>query len=154
MPLRVIVALGLLAPVCGLAAPTDRTAWIAGCWRGVVADRVFEEQWMTRSAGLMLGAGRTVQGGRVTTYEHMRIEADGEGLVFTSKPLGKPEDSFPALPGDDQRIVFENLMHPFPQRIIYQRDGESGLAARIEGNRGDKVIGIDFPLKRIPCGST
>lgn len=150
---RAVIALSLIAPCCAYGAPTDRAAWIAGCWRGVVADRVFEEQWMTPSAGLMLGAGRTVQNGRVTTYEQMRIETDGDRLVFTSKPLGKPEDSFPALAGDDQRVVFENLAHPFPQRIIYQRDGDTGLAARIEGSRGDRIVGVDFPMKRVACGA-
>jgi hypothetical protein len=30
--------------------------------------------------------------------------------------------------------VFENLNHDFPQRIIYWREGESTLHARIEGS--------------------
>jgi hypothetical protein len=32
----------------------------------------------------------------------------------------------------DQRIVFENAAHDFPQRILYWRDGDE-LMARIEG---------------------
>ena len=151
MALNVIVASVVFLPRCVQADPIDRIAWIAGCWRGEAAGRTFEEQWMSPSAGLMLGTGRTVANGRVTTYEQMRIEADGERLVFTSKPLGKPEDSFPALAGDDRKIVFENLAHPFPQRIIYQRAADGALAARIEGNRGDRILGIDFPMRRVSC---
>lgn len=149
----IAVALFILAPLAAFADPIDRTAWIAGCWQGAAGERVFEEQWMKPSGGLMLGAGRTTANGRVTTYEQMRIESDGARVVFTSKPLGKPEDSFVALPGDERSVVFENLAHPFPQRIIYRRDGDSGLAARIEGMRGDRVVGIDFPMHRVACGS-
>ena len=150
----IVVVLFLSSPLSAIADPIDRAAWIAGCWRGTAADRVFEEQWMAPAGGLMLGVGRTTANGRVTTYEQMRIETDGERLVFTSRPLGKPEDSFPALAGDDQRVVFENLAHPFPQRIIYQRTTDGGLAARIEGTRGERVVGIDFPMQRVACAGS
>ena len=32
----------------------------------------------------------------------------------------------------ERRVVFENPMHDFPQRILYWRDGDQ-LVARIEG---------------------
>lgn len=38
----------------------------------------------------------------------------------------------------DKRVVFENLAHDFPQRIVYWKDGDL-LAARIEATvRGQK----------------
>ena len=33
---------------------------------------------------------------------------------------------------DASSVVFENLQHDFPQRIIYRRDGDR-LCARVEG---------------------
>lgn len=148
---NVLLLIATLATTPLHAAPLDRIAWLAGCWRGEAAGRTFEEQWMAPRAGLMLGAGRTTADARVTSFEQMRVE-DAQGrLVFTSKPSNKPEDSFTALDGDEGRVVFENLMHPFPQRVIYQREADGSLAARIEGNRGDRILGIDFPMRRVAC---
>ena len=133
------------------SAGIERMDWLAGCWKGGAGERVIEEQWMQPRAGLMLGIGRTAAGDRIQSYEQMRIEEEGERLVFTSKPLGKPEDSFRALPQVDEAMVFENLEHPFPQRIIYRRAPDGSLAARIEGKRGDKVVGIDYAMRRVEC---
>ena len=133
------------------AEAIDRVAWLAGCWRGGDADRVIDEQWMSPRAGLMLGMARTATPTRANSYEQMRIETDGDTRMFTSKPLGKPEESFRALAGNDDAIVFENLVHPFPQRIIYRRSGPASLAARIEGLRGERLVGIDFPMQRVAC---
>ena len=148
--------LAVLASTLSIAPPSradviDRAAWLAGCWRGGDADRVIDEQWMSPRGGLMLGMARTATTTRTNSHEQMRIEADGDVLVFTSKPLGKPEDSFRALPGDSDALVFENLAHPFPQRIIYRRIGPGSLAARIEGMRGERLVGIDFPMQRVAC---
>jgi hypothetical protein len=39
----------------------------------------------------------------------------------------------------DQKVVFENLEHDFPQRIIYSRSGDT-LTARIEDESGEKSM--------------
>ena len=144
---------GCLVAADASAVGIERAAWLAGCWRGGTDERAIDEQWMSPRAGLMLGMGRTASATRVTSHEQMRIEVDGDGLVFTSKPLGKPEDSFKALPADGEAIVFENLAHPFPQRIIYRRIDDTSMQARIEGMRNDKLAGADFPMRRVACPS-
>jgi Domain of unknown function (DUF6265) len=148
-----LLAFGLLVASDGRAAGIDRVAWLAGCWRGGADGRVIDEQWMAPRAGLMLGMGRTASPTNVRSYEQMRIEADGDALVFTAKPSGQPEDSFRALPGTDDALVFENLAHPFPQRIVYRLAGDGSLQARIEGMRGDRVVGIDYPMQRVSCAA-
>jgi hypothetical protein len=37
------------------------------------------------------------------------------------------------------RAVFANPEHDYPQRIIYWRDGDDSLCARIEGQRDGQV---------------
>ncbi len=133
------------------AAGIESMSWLAGCWKGGSGDPVVEEQWMAARGGLMLGMGRTVAGERVTAHEHMRIQEEGDRLVFTAKPAGKAEDSFRSLAPLDDGTVFENLEHTFPQRIIYRRATDGSLAARIEGKRGDQVVGIDYSMRRVDC---
>ena len=146
-----LATIGFLACSIVHAAPIDDLAWIAGCWRGQAGDRAFEEQWMAPKGGLMLGNGRTTQGDRVTGYEQMRIEQQGDQLAFVSKPSTKPEARFPAKTIDANGVVFEDLMHPYPQRIIYRKGPGDTLAARIEGNNGREILNIDFPMHRVSC---
>jgi len=46
-------------------------------------------------------------------------------------------------------VVFENLRHDFPQRIIYRRVSEDSLIARIEGMINGAKRSIDFPYRKI-----
>ena len=51
----------------------------------------------------------------------------------------------------DSAVIFENPAHDFPQRIIYRRRGADSLLARVEGMRGGRLRGLDFPYRRVPC---
>jgi hypothetical protein len=39
----------------------------------------------------------------------------------------------------DSSVVFENLEHDYPQRIIYSLEPSGDLRARVEGIRGGKL---------------
>jgi len=49
---------------------------------------------------------------------------------------------------DKTRIVFENLEHDYPQRILYWRDGEK-LCARTEGEIDGKSESEEWCYARI-----
>ncbi len=48
-------------------------------------------------------------------------------------------------------VVFENLEHPFPQRIIYRFEPPAKLHASIEGTRNGASKSFAFPLARVSC---
>jgi hypothetical protein len=131
----------------------ERLAWLAGCWERSAADRTIEEQWMAARGGAMLGMGRTVVAGRLSEYEFMRIEEREGLLVFTASPSAQTTTSFPAIELGADRVVFENLTHDFPQRVIYARASDGSLAARIEGKLDGVPRGIDFTFRRVACPS-
>jgi len=123
-------------------------AWMQGCWAADKAERGSEEHWMAPAGATMLGISRTVRTGRTVAYEFLRIDLGTDGkAVFTARPSGQPQASFPLLSQDETTVIFENPSHDFPQRIIYRRVGDTGLHARIEG-RGKA---IDFPMTRKDC---
>jgi hypothetical protein len=41
-------------------------------------------------------------------------------------------------------VVFENAGHDFPQRIIYRRNADGTMTARIEGSTNGRQRGVDF----------
>ena len=99
----------------------------------------------------MLGAGRTIRGDRTVFFEYFRIEQTKDGIVYFASPRGREARPFTMTEMSDTRVVFENLKHDFPQRIVYERAAgdENSLTARIEGNRGDKTESESWTYKRM-----
>jgi hypothetical protein len=136
-----------------LTTKVDDISWLAGCWERLDPNSGLQisEQWMKPAGGTMFGTGRTVKNGKTVDYEFTRIEQRADGLFYVARPATNKEDTdFKLLRSAKFEVVFENPTHDFPQRVMYRREGEN-LFARIEGNRGGKLVGIDFPMTRISC---
>jgi Domain of unknown function (DUF6265) len=133
-----------------IAAQTavDQLAWMAGCWQGVTPARTVEEHWMKPSAGVMLGMSRTAAGGKLVATEFLSIEPRDGKLAYVARPSGQAMEAFPLVKASSTEVVFENLAHDFPQRIIYRKTPE-GLHARVEAADGKKSQ--DFPMKAVSC---
>jgi Domain of unknown function (DUF6265) len=130
------------------AATIDQAGWIAGCWSRQTGDRSTEEHWMKPAGGTMLGMSRTIAKGRTSEHEFLRIIELNGTLAYVALPSGQKEATFTLTaikPGD---IVFENPKHDFPTRIIYQRQPDGSLKARIEGTMNGQARRIDFPMTK------
>lgn len=144
-------ALSLAAPA-GAAQALAALSWMQGCWQAAGAEAGSGEQWTAAAGGTMLGMSRTVKAGKTVEFEFMQIRETGPGkLVFMAQPAGRPPTTFALVRQNGSEFVFENLGHDFPQRVLYRRDGERALAARIEGMSKGKLTGIDFPMSRVAC---
>jgi hypothetical protein len=129
----------------------EQARWLAGCWALQRGSRTGFEMWMPPAGGIMMGASRTVSGGKVVEWERLQLsETDGH-LIYTSLPSGQTEASFTSTAVTDSGFTVENLQHDFPQRIIYRRHGPDSLIARIEGPGSNGTKGIDFPMRRTSC---
>ena len=138
--------------VAGAASPLDALNWLAGCWFGRSGKNEFREHWMRPAGGLMMGMGRTMAGGKMVSYEAMRIELDDMGVpVFVAKPSGQSEASFKRVKFDETSIEFENPAHDFPQRVKYRLTADGALDARIEGKLKGRDARIEFPMRRASC---
>jgi hypothetical protein len=151
----VLIALALFCSVRARAQEQkfklEDFAWLAGCWENDRAGRVGEERWTKPKAGMMLGTGQTVKDGKTVEFEFMRIHEEKGDILFTAKPSGQPEASFKLVSYKDGKAVFENPQHDFPQRVIYGKQPDGSLLARIEGEMAGQQRGIDFPFKRAKC---
>lgn len=127
----------LLLPLAPAAAPAaserqDDLAWLAGSWCGSDGSRLVEETWLLPRQHEAIGMSRTMQGGRMVSFEYMRI-TKVEGVIrFVGQPGGDAPTEFPRTAGGEGWIRFENKAHDFPQRIEYRRDGD-GLYAEVGG---------------------
>lgn len=153
--MRALSAAVLALSVGSAHAAPDALAqlgWLAGCWRAAGAEAGSVEQWMAPAGGTMLGMSRTVKGGKTVAHEFLQIRESAPGkLAFIAMPSGQPAASFGVLELSAHHVVFENPAHDFPQRVIYRRDGDAILNARIEGMIKGKSKTIDFPMRRTRC---
>jgi len=136
------------------AADISQLAWLGGCWKSDTAEPGSGEHWLPLAGGTLLGVSRTVKQGKTVEFEFMQIRAVESGqLAFIAMPSGQKTVVFPLLRLGETEVVFENPQHDFPQRVIYQLEGETKLRARIEGMRKGALRVIEFPMNRVSCDS-
>ena len=144
-----LLRVALLAIPFALSAQSiDQLAWMAGCWQGEARGRSFEEHWMKPAAGMMLGMSRTIAAGKAVSTEFLSIELREGKLAYVARPSGQAMEAFALTKAGADEVVFENLNHDFPQRIIYRKTAD-GLHARVESADGKK--GQDFPMRPAAC---
>jgi len=110
-----------LAGRAPVAAKIDTLDWLAGGWTGQRRAASIEEHWIPPAGGAMLATSRTVNGGKLSAFEFLRILEKGGTLVYVAQPGGGTATEFTLVEQDGTRAVFENPRHDFPQRIAYQR---------------------------------
>ena len=134
-----------------LAATTvDELHWMAGIWHGTANGIESEEHWSAPSGGLLIGMHRDVREGRAVGFEFFRIQAQDGVITYLTQPGGRPAVPFKMKEMGAQRIVFENLGHDFPQRIIYWQTQPGELRARVEGTVGGKLESDEWVWTKAP----
>lgn len=128
----------------------EAVAPLSGCWEGGLGELDMREQWTDGQAGAMLGTTRYFREGELVDFEFAMITEADEGVVLWPYPRGvRSEHGFPLVDAG-RTLVFENLDHDFPVRIMYERLDDDRLAPRIEGRDGE---GRGWELRRVPCPS-
>lgn len=139
------MCLALFVAACASPAGAQSAgapSWLSGYWLSCDGGRETAENWFGADASMLLGTN--LSGG---AYEFLRVAPNGRGgLSYYSMPNGRaPATEFEMTANTGERAVFENLEHDFPQRIIYERNGDA-LRARIEDAAGTQ--GMDWSFRR------
>ena len=126
-------------------------SWLTGCWEMSENDFTVTELWMAPSGGIMIGLSQTVSNDKTSGYEFLKIEEKEGKLVYTAIPSGQTETSFYQVQLNDTMVVFENMEHDFPQRIIYTLLNKDSFNARVEATENGELKGFDLQMKRVDC---
>ena len=134
-----------------LALTLHDIAWLAGEWQLTSAAGCVEESWTTPSANMLVGMSRTVAAGRTTGFEFMRIEARADGIYYVAQPGGRPPVDFKLASESASELVFLNPGHAdHLKKVIYRREADGRLTARIEGETGGKAFSEEYAYRRPP----
>jgi uncharacterized protein DUF6265 len=133
----------------GLAVTLLDLGWLAGNWQIATPTRCVEEQWTTPSGNMLVGMSRTLSGGRTTSFEFMRIEARADGVYYVAQPAGRPPVDFKLASESASELIFVNPGHADRlKRVIYRREADDRMTARIEGENGGTPFAEDYPYRR------
>jgi hypothetical protein len=150
-----------LAPVLSPAVETgqsDQTqsfkvedlAWISGDWETASGRMQVDEHWTRVAGNSLIGMSRTVAGGKTVFFEYLRIEARGADIFYVAHPRARtPGTDFKLVRLSGHEAVFENLAHDFPKRVIYRKNGDGTLSARVEGNGTEKEKPQDYHYRPV-----
>jgi hypothetical protein len=141
MTLKTCLFVSFLAlPIPAAASEIHKLSGLAGSGAGEKDGVRLEEHWTAPSGATMIGMHRDIRGGRTVSFEFFRVVEDSLGLVYMAQPGGRaPATPFRAKSLESRRVVFENLEHDFPQRVIYWMGKDGALQARVEGTIGGKL---------------
>jgi Domain of unknown function (DUF6265) len=156
----IMVVLGLI-PICTRSIEANRTnnpdfkmedlGWMSGDWETARGRAQIDEHWSRVAGGSMLGMSRTVAGGKTVSFEYLRIEARGTEIYYIAHPQARnPGTDFKLVRLNGEEAVFENLAHDFPKRVIYRKNRDGTLTARVEGDGTEKEKAQEFHYRPIP----
>jgi hypothetical protein len=138
-----------------LALTLRDIGWLAGEWQLMSATRCVEEHWTASSSNMLVGMSRTVVAGRTTSFEFVRIEARADGIYYVAQPGGRPPVDFKLASESASELVFVNPGHAdHLKKVIYRRESDGSLTARIEGENGGKAFSEDYPYRRPLTGAS
>jgi len=129
-----------------LSVKTSELSWIAGNWSSEERGTITEERWLEPRAGLMIGMNRMVFPNGKSTFEFLRIAETDKGIIYFASPSGKTATPFALKQVEKSKVIFENASNDFPQRIIYERTGDT-MVAMIEGDVQGKLKSMKWTWK-------
>ena len=145
---RFVLLVLLLAAPAGAASLSD-LAWMSGSWAGTMNGLRAEEFWSPADGTMMASVHRDLKDGRTVSFEFLRIEQRGDSLVHFATPRGRNTTPFPLQSLAGRKVVFENLAHDYPQRILYWAGGNDTLHARTEGVVNSKLESEEWTWTRV-----
>jgi hypothetical protein len=145
MHIRILTQLAALACSFGLhAQEIDKLAWMTGTWTQNKEGETVQESWLGPRGKMMAAVNLTTSAKRGASFEFLRIVDTPTGLAYLASPGGKTPVEFKVKELGDKRVVFENLTHDFPQRVMYWLEPDGAMKARIEGTVQGKARGMEW----------
>src|SRR5262249_49669185 len=123
----------------------SRLRLMGGRWVGGPDGGALEGIWTSPARDPPGRPHKELEGAPMVSFEFLRIDRPpGGGTAYLASPRSAPPTPFELIELADERVVFENKQHDFPQRILYWRTRDGALHARIEGSKGGQALSEEW----------
>lgn len=125
--------------------------WLIGNWENTSDEGVLSENWQKLNDSTFSASSYFIKGKDTLHFETIVLAQLGETLTYKATVKGQNDDkpvSFPSTSESDQKLVFENAKHDYPQKITYTKGANNTLTAAISGNLNGKPSSEKFIMTK------
>lgn len=151
-----VLVFGLALPSFTFAPPDGsglkELTWLLGTWKRDTAKSVTYESWRRLSSRTFEGESHRIAKatGDTVFTEYLLLAEMGSEVFYIPKVA---ENEYPVpfklISSENDRVIFDNPDHDFPQRITYQRNAEGSLTALVGGKLDGEDKQIEFRFTRV-----
>lgn len=129
----------------------EKNNWLIGSWGHTSPEGTLAEKWTKANDSVYKGESFFIIGKDTVFAEYIDlIEANGK-LTYTVSVKGQNNEEpvpFEMTSSDENKTVFENPKHDFPNKITYTKINNDSLVAVISGMQKGKPATETFAMKR------
>jgi hypothetical protein len=125
---------------------------LTGLWKMNGKRGALYEEWQTGGDNQLKGRSYKIKNNDTVVLENVIISLQDGAIFYT--PVVRDQNNqqpvpFKLISYNNNRYVFENKEHDYPQRVIYELVSANELRARIEGSESGKELASDFNYARV-----
>jgi hypothetical protein len=143
--LLVFVSFNLNAQTEGI----EQFSWMLGNWKVNTDKGEGFESWIQQDEHTLIGKGYYIVKGDTTIYEKLRIQKIENYYTFIPIIGNNYPVLFTLVESGNNKWIFENKEHDFPQRVVYSRKGENSMLAWIEGELNGEQMKEEYLFEKI-----
>lgn len=132
-------------------SPTVTTPFdsLIGEWKGPLGGGTFIEKWEKKTADYLQGEGFWIRGGDTILVEDISIRKLGPHWAYIAIINNSAPTLFTATTIENDKWVFKNPEHDYPQEVGYIRKSPDELHAWTDGQSRGKPRKDEYFLKRV-----
>ena len=125
--------------------------WLIGSWENNSDQGNLSENWKKQNDSTFIGQSYFIKGKDTLHHESIVLDQKGDDFFYTTTVKGQNNDQairFKMTSATAKQLVFENLKHDYPQKIVYNKITKDSLVAKISGIQQGKPSTESFPMKK------
>ena len=134
----------ILVPIV-MSAQTNDFDWLVGKWKMDSKKAEVYEEWQMDGKRLK-GEGYNIQDGKKHISETLFLENFAGQWAYIAMPKGQTITLFALTHSEENKYIFVNKEHDFPQRIIYHFDGDKIIHISVEADKDNEIKKLEFRL--------
>lgn len=130
----------------------EKANWLIGTWENKTKRGSIYETWTKASDVQFTGKSYALKNNDTTVFETFELVQKQNSLFYIPTVKNQNNNlpvSFSLQSISDDKLVFENPEHDFPQIISYTRVTPDSLVAEISGKNNGQERKQTFPMKKI-----
>ena len=125
--------------------------WLIGTWENNSQDGVLTENWQKVNDRTFSATSYFIKNDDTLHSEKITLSQHSEMLMYSATVNGQNNDKaidFGSTTTTENKLVFENPSHDYPQKITYTKNANNTLTAEISGNLQGKMTTEKFVMSK------